>query len=124
MPSFKRILFPVDFSERCRGAARYAVAMAERFEAELLLLHVVETPVARPSDLDFGALAFASDSEAHIEDAAAMLQQFVDVAAERRVERGDPARTILRVAHEISADLIMMPTHGYGAFRRFILGSV
>ncbi len=38
----KRILFPVDFSERCRGAASYVEALAGRFEAELLLLHVIE----------------------------------------------------------------------------------
>src|ERR1700678_341955 len=38
----KRILFPVDFSERCRGAASYVEALAGRFDAELLLLHVIE----------------------------------------------------------------------------------
>ena len=40
----KKILFPVDFSERCRGAIGYVEAMAGRFDAELILLHVVEPP--------------------------------------------------------------------------------
>ena len=41
MPQIKRILFPVDFSAACRGAARYVEAVAGRFEAEITLLHAV-----------------------------------------------------------------------------------
>src|ERR1700722_11206102 len=39
----KKILFPVDFSERSNGAARYVEAMAGWFESEVMLLHVVDT---------------------------------------------------------------------------------
>jgi len=41
MPTIKKILFPVDFSDSCLGAARYVEALAGRFEAEIMLLHVV-----------------------------------------------------------------------------------
>lgn len=34
--------FPRDFSERCRGAAAYVEALVGRFDAELILLHVIE----------------------------------------------------------------------------------
>ena len=37
---------------------------------------------------------------------------------------GDPARTIVEYAHSEDSDLIVMPTHGYGPFRRLLLGSV
>ena len=37
MFGFKRILFPVDFSDRSRGAAVYANAFAERFDSEVIL---------------------------------------------------------------------------------------
>ena len=40
----KKILFPVDFSEHCIGASRFVEAMTGRFEAELVLLHVLEPP--------------------------------------------------------------------------------
>jgi len=40
------------------------------------------------------------------------------------VKEGDPAGLIVSIAHESGAGLIVMPTHGYGPFRRFILGSV
>jgi nucleotide-binding universal stress UspA family protein len=42
----------------------------------------------------------------------------------RMVVVGDPARIITDVAAAESCDLIVMPTHGYGPFRRFLLGSV
>ncbi len=42
MFQLKRILFPVDFSRRSRGAAAFVEALAGRFEAELILLHVIE----------------------------------------------------------------------------------
>ena len=38
--------------------------------------------------------------------------------------KGDPAREILRAARDENVDLIVMPTHGYGAFEKFMLGSV
>jgi len=135
MPNFKRILFPVDFSERSRGAAQYAIALAGRFGAELILFHVVETPIARPGELDFGAMAFETDVESRVEFCRQLLDSFADTALprdsppqftkiEKRIEPGEPARAIVRIAHESDIDLIVMPTHGYGAFRRFILGSV
>src|SRR5712692_1406767 len=40
----KKILFPVDFSEHCIGASRFVEALTGRFEAELVLLHVLEPP--------------------------------------------------------------------------------
>ena len=40
MLTIKKILFPVDFSEQCIGAARYVEAFAGRFDAEVMLLHV------------------------------------------------------------------------------------
>jgi nucleotide-binding universal stress UspA family protein len=40
--SLRKILFPVDFSDRRRGAAHAARAVAARFRAEVTSLHVVE----------------------------------------------------------------------------------
>jgi nucleotide-binding universal stress UspA family protein len=44
--------------------------------------------------------------------------------AKHLVLEGDPAQTIVRYAHDVGMNLIVLPTHGYGPFRRFILGSV
>jgi nucleotide-binding universal stress UspA family protein len=127
--SFNTILFPVDFSDRCRGAAHYVEALAGRFGSRLILLHVLETTIGQPGDLDFGGLA----TSLQWEDRTARTQELLDrflaeelsfLSVTRKLEHGDPARTIIRVAQAEHADLIMLPTHGYGGFRRFILGSV
>jgi hypothetical protein len=44
MPGFKNILFPVDFSDRCRAAEPFVISMARRFQARLTLLHVINIP--------------------------------------------------------------------------------
>jgi nucleotide-binding universal stress UspA family protein len=46
------------------------------------------------------------------------------ISVARLVEEGDPAQQIVEYAHNQNFDLIVMPTHGYGPFRRFLLGSV
>jgi nucleotide-binding universal stress UspA family protein len=129
MLNFNTIVFPVDFSDRCRGAAHYVEALAGRFSSRLILLHVLETTIGQPGDLDFGGLAASLQWEDRVERAQAMLDGFLKeelgyLNVERRLETGDPSRRIVTVAQEEHADLIMLPTHGYGGFRRFILGSV
>ena len=41
----------------------------------------------------------------------------------RVIAEGEPAREIIRYAHENEVSLIMMPSHGFGPFRRFMIGS-
>jgi nucleotide-binding universal stress UspA family protein len=113
----KRILFPVDFSERCASAARMVEVFAGRFQAELTLLHVLQPLAYNDLPIDSAGIAeqrlgsFLTDE----------LKQF-DVR--RVLLEGDPATQILDYAHTQSFDLIALPTHGYGAFRRLFLGSV
>lgn len=129
MIPLSKILLPVDFSERCLGAARYAASLASHFQAEIALLHVVE-----PLRYDFGEMEFAGGVASEVmQSRIALARQQLDAFLEpelagARVSRvlleGDPARRIVEYAHEQQVGLIAMPTHGYGPFRRFILGSV
>jgi nucleotide-binding universal stress UspA family protein len=50
--------------------------------------------------------------------------EFETVSTTRLVFEGAPGQVILDYAAKEKPDLIMMPTHGYGPFRRFLLGSV
>jgi nucleotide-binding universal stress UspA family protein len=113
----KKILFPVDFSERCAGATRFVAAVALRFDAELILLHVVEP-------LPYYGLP---ESVQHIEKQLAAFQrdELRYLRVRRILDRGDdPADRILGLSRTENVDLIMIPTHGFGPYRRFILGSV
>ena len=124
-----KILLPVDFSERALGAARCVKALARCFQSEITLLHVVTPP-----HYEFGALEVGGSmlSELFASRTAQIEKELAEFCSEElqglRVKRlvieGDPARRIVEHAHAEKVDLIVMPTHGYGPFRRFILGSV
>jgi nucleotide-binding universal stress UspA family protein len=121
--SIRKILAPIDFSNRSTAAARHAVALAQRFDSELVFLHVIP-----PSGGHFTARLRApvEDTLDHFTTRLDCLVKAAspDRAVEKVVRMGEPAREIETMAEEIGADLIIMHTHGYGPFRRFILGSV
>jgi len=129
MIPLSKILLPVDFSERCLGAAHYAASLASRFLSEIALVHVVE-----PLRYDFGEMEFAGGvanevMQGRVAQARQRLDTFLapelaGASVSRVLLEGDPARCIVGFAHDQQAGLIAMPTHGYGPFRRFILGSV
>ena len=129
MHSMARILLPVDFSERSIGAARYAEALADHYQSEVTMLHVVPPPHYEFSAIEAGG---AMLGELYSNRTAALKKELetflVDdlpgLKASRLLMEGDPARTIVDYAHEQDTGLIVLPTHGYGPFRRFILGSV
>ncbi len=128
MPSLTRILLPVDFSGRSRGAARHAATLARLFGAEVTVLHVVSPPHYEFSVLESGSAVLDRLYAARIEQLrkdleGQLTEELSGVNTVRVLEAGDPARKIVEYAHK-GADLIIMPTHGYGPFRRFILGSV
>ena len=109
----KKILFPVDFSQRSAAIAPMVADFAHRFHAALTLLHVLpenaedEQRIEAQEDLNVFA-------DSH----------FQGMSVCRGLVQGDPGKEIIAFAHEHKIDLIMMPTHGYGPFRRLLLGSV
>jgi nucleotide-binding universal stress UspA family protein len=123
------ILCPIDFSERCAGAIRYAEALGKVFSCPITLLHVLPPLHYDLSSMEVGAAALEELFQHQTSDARKQLGEFLapelsGLPVARRLEEGDPASTIVAVAREIGADLIVMATHGHGPFRRFILGSV
>jgi nucleotide-binding universal stress UspA family protein len=113
----KKILFPVDFSDRCTEAGRMVETFAGHFQSQLTLLYVLEPFTYNDIPVD----ATASSERRLGAYLADELEQF-DVL--RVMLEGDAARQITEYAHANGSELIMLPTHGYGPFRRLILGSV
>jgi nucleotide-binding universal stress UspA family protein len=124
-----RIVLPVDFSERSAGAARYVHPLATRFASEVTLLHVLPPPHYEFSALEVGGTVlnelFASRlAQVGRELDEYLVEELAGVNVKRLLLEGDPARKIVEYVSSANADIIVMPTHGYGSFRRFILGSV
>lgn len=122
--NIKRILFPVDFSERCASAVPFVALMAERHAAKVTLLTVVHPyyagGLAGAPVIDMEDLQESSKQEL----ARTFQTEFGGIAVDRVVEAGDPGTVIAKWAREHAVDLIMLPTHGYGPFRQLLLGSV
>jgi nucleotide-binding universal stress UspA family protein len=127
MLNFKHILFPIDFSERCCGVVPFVESMARRYSATVTLLSVAQ-PFYYSAMGDATGEAVVINTDQLLENLkaalAALTSQFEGLAVDRVAELGDPAHGIADFAHTHGVDLIMMPTHGYGPFRRLLLGSV
>lgn len=129
MLALEKILLPVDFSDRCLGAARYARVLAGRYGAEIVILHVVEPIRYEFSALEFGGAVLTDLAAKRKAQARESLETFLATELQgspvrRLLAEGEAAQTIVETARREQAGLITMPTHGYGRFRRFILGSV
>src|ERR1700761_5475475 len=117
MPSFEKILFPVDFSELSRAAAPFVLSMAQRYNAEVIALHALQPPpplyagmnTVYPEVYDFAGLS--ADLRAELANFAEKELPKIDVTCV--VEMGDPAAVIAEYAEAENVGLIMMPTHGY-----------
>jgi nucleotide-binding universal stress UspA family protein len=122
------ILVPIDFSIHSKQALRYAVPMAEQFDATLHLVYVVE-PTVYPADLGFGQVVLPGVEDELREKGEEELRNLIDdeigdrVAATATVRTGRPYQEILREVEEKGIDLIVMATHGHTGVEHFLFGS-
>jgi nucleotide-binding universal stress UspA family protein len=129
MSPFKRILFPVDFSERCSEFGAYVTAIARRFDAEVTLLHVIDSVPLAYYGLDAAMSMAATYAEMSAERRQKELEgflkdEFAGLLVKRATKTGEAGAVIAEYAMANATELIIMPTHGYGPFRRLLLGSV
>ncbi|MDX6589461.1 MAG: hypothetical protein QOI84_735 [Solirubrobacterales bacterium] len=122
MGCYHQILVALDGSPDAEAALGHAVTLARDQNARLTL-RTVAPPVATP----VGAAASAPPDllDIHVKilrEAAESLPE--DIGVTTRLERGDAAETILRVAREDGQNLIVMGSHGHSRFHRALLGSV
>jgi nucleotide-binding universal stress UspA family protein len=123
--SIRTILFPVDFSVQSRAVRPFVKALAEKFGATLHLLHLIQVPRGF-EEIPVVIDDLISSQQGSAEDTISSFFE-VDppsVPVRTAVQLGDPGQEIACYAQRNQADLIMMPTHGYGPFRAFLLGSV
>jgi len=129
MIRFERILFPVDFSDQCVAILPAVKAMTKQFNAQLTLFHVVDLPAAGLGLPEAAAWAALNNQGQLQQQGRVALDRFIakhftDFPVASVLDEGEAGRLIADYAQDSHADLIMMPTHGYGAFRAFLLGSI
>ncbi len=124
---FKRILLPLDGSSLAEQALPVAVAQAEQFQAELVLLKVLEpltevygmlgSPIRKAEKLTVSMVT------GYLESVAARIRKrHISVLVATAV--GYPPTQICDFAEANQIDLIVMCTRGYSELTRWLLGSV
>ncbi|HUA62030.1 MAG TPA: universal stress protein [Verrucomicrobiae bacterium] len=134
---FHRILFPTDFSPAAARMAPYAREIAQRFHAQVTVLHAFDlvpayaVPPHFAGEWEIGSLAapLTPQFQERRQELELRLQEFANrefagLAHSARVEDGDAAAVIEWIAQEEASDVIIMPTTGHGRFRRMLLGSI
>jgi nucleotide-binding universal stress UspA family protein len=146
----QKILFATDLSENARYAFAYAASLANRYGASLVILHVLAELPSLDTSISYyiGKAEWESikqkrmrvaqekligkkRSDLAIRDALNRFFEQAQVGTEDRnllrdetiVERGDPARQILKYAEERKCDLIVMGRHGHGSLADAVMGS-
>jgi nucleotide-binding universal stress UspA family protein len=115
-PKIKKLLVAVDGSEQADKALEYAIQLCQHFKAKMTLLHVEQDELFR-----LEPKVTKQVGEQILADAAIKAK---DVTYDTRLEFGNPARTILKVAKQEDYDLIVLGSRGVSSVKRFLLGSV
>jgi len=127
--SIRRILFPTDFSAPAKEAQLYAMSLADRFGAELHLLHVVPLVVPYP-DASFPWVVPENEMQLQVEAASRHLAKELDATwAQEHVVvykavMGLAVDEILGYVKEHDIDLLVVGTHGHSGLARLLIGSV
>ena len=140
LPEIRKILFASDLSPNSRYAFGYAASLADRYDAKITVLHVLER--LNPStvmevqgylgeeewekiqkekqaglldEITMRLNDFCAEMSAKLKDCKFIVEEILTIA-------GVPAEEILKQAERLDMDAIVMGTHGHGLFIDALMG--
>lgn len=124
---YKQILLTLDGSLLAEQAVPHAIAHADHFEAELILVKVLE-PLAKNLSLPHRAVKRAEKATRKI--AHEYLERLADDIRNKGISvkavtiSGSPHTEIIQFAERENIDLIVIYSRGQSGLRRWLVGSV
>ncbi len=124
--ALKNILFTTDFSDASNTALPFMAALARRYSSNVVVLNVVEEVPVTTVPMDTMPPDFERDREKINKKMSTLLDAEVlgGLKVEPVVEPGFIWPIVSKLIEERQVDLVVLGTHGRGAFKRLILGSV
>ena len=123
MIPIRRILVPTDFGECSAPAVRFAAELADKFGAELVLLHVVQDLALAMPDAVMPTPVPGPDLGQLIDAGKAGLANLIEreklgrLNPRTEVRVGSPVPEIVAAATDLKADLLCVGTHGRTGWR-------
>ncbi len=139
-PEIKRILYATDLSENARHAFSYAADLARRYDAKITVLYVMETLSYQAEAQVRGMMGRerwdqlrSEYNEKSTEEIKSRINDFCSRKGgeqlecrlsvdDIRVPTGTPHVEILKTSKAVSADLIVMGSHGYNLIEGSLIG--
>ncbi len=121
----QHLLVPIDFSAHSDQALVYAIEVAKSFNAHLTLLHVQYPSTGRNAVgvINVNVEALADEAERGMQAALERVYR-AGLKGERIMTTGVAVQTIVEVARDRHADLIVMGTHGRTGLTHILIGSI
>jgi nucleotide-binding universal stress UspA family protein len=142
VPEIKKILYPTDMSETSNHAFGYAASIANRYDALITILHVLQNPMPTSENLvtniigdnRWQELLERNKTEVvekirlrlakYCEETKAQLASCPFLMEEVIVKIGNPVEEIIQEVDQRNYDMIIMGAHGHGAIAGAVMGSV
>jgi len=119
----KKVVVPIDFSKESLVAVREARSVVTR-ASQLFILHVLLPLHSGEPGMIWGAVDFSSRQEHVLDHMRTVFQGPEFDGINLQAMEGDPGDAIALYAQKISAELILIPSHGRKGLSRLVIGSV
>lgn len=138
MSTIQKILYATDLSETAKEAMKWAKDLAEKYEAELTIIHVIPDNVSKelasygadrttPSIEEERASLISSKKEEILRLCRARQKDHPDCKIDLDhifVKTGQPVNEILGTVEDGKFDMVVMGTRGKGLIKKLLIGSV
>ncbi|MFQ6089675.1 MAG: universal stress protein [Candidatus Methanofastidiosia archaeon] len=128
--TIKKILVPIDDSVIAPKLVREAVMLAEKFSAEVKVLHVIDYTSITDFEGSYLGVTISGDLEEAIEQQARELVKSAvkkfraaGIKVSKKLLRGRPSLKICELAERENFDLIVLGSQGASKLERMLLGS-
>jgi len=119
MSEYKRILVIARMIQTCRKAIHYGVSLAQKYGAELYVIHSIYNPFG-PREWGFNTRELAVEYEKSILETKQKLAGLIDaeraqgMSIKELVREGEPTAEILKTIEQENIDLLVMLAHEEG----------